>query len=69
MKSNKKIDFYFFIFSIFILLLLIFPIYSFGNKVEPFLFGLPFSLGWIVICIISQFIGILFFLYIDKDNN
>ena len=69
MKRKDKINFYFFLFSIFILALLIFPIYSVGNRVDPFIFGIPFSLFWIIACILIQFVGILFFLIIDKGES
>ena len=69
MKKKDKINFYFFLFSIFILTLLIFPIYNVGNKVDPFIFGIPFSLFWIIACILIQFVGILFFLFIDKEES
>ena len=69
MKRKDKINFYFFLFSIFILALLIFPIYSIGNRVDPFIFGIPFSLIWIIACILIQFVGILFFLSIDKEES
>ena len=69
MKKKDKINFYFFLFSIFILALLIFPIYSIGNRVDPFIFGIPFSLFWINACILTQFVGILFFLFIDKEES
>ena len=69
MKRKDKINFYFFLFSILILALLIFPIYSIGNRVDPFIFGMPFSLFWIVSCILIQFVGILFFLFIDKEES
>ena len=67
MSKRNKLDLYFLLFSLFILLLLIFPAYSLGNRIEPFILGVPFSLAWIVLCIFIQFIGILFFLIIDKD--
>ena len=69
MKRKDKINFYFFVFSILILVLLIFPIYSVGNRVDPFIFGIPFSLFWIISCILIQFVGILFFLFIDKEES
>ena len=69
MKRKDKINFYFFLFSIFILFLLIFPIYNVGNRVDPFIFGMPFSLFWIIACILIQFVGILFFLLIDKEET
>ena len=69
MKKKDKINLYFFLFSIFILALLIFPVYNVGNRVDPFIFGIPFSLFWIVVCILIQFIGIVFFLFIDKEES
>lgn len=69
MKRKDKINFYFFLFSIFILMLLIFPFYNIGNKINPIIFGIPFSLFWIISCILAQFIGILFFLLIDKEES
>ena len=67
MNRRNKLDLYFLLFSTLILLLLIFPIYNIGNRLEPFILGIPFSLAWIVICIFIQFIGILLFLYMDKE--
>ena len=69
MKRKDKINLYFFLFSIFILVLLIFPVYNIGNRVDPFIFGIPFSLFWIIACILIQFTGILFFLFIDKKDS
>ena len=69
MKRKDKINFYFFLFSISILMLLIFPLYNIGNKVNPIIFGIPFSLFWIISCILVQFVGILFFLIIDKEES
>ena len=69
MKKKDKINLYFFLFSLFILALLIFPVYNVGNRVDPFIFGLPFSLFWIVACILIQLIDIVFFLFIDKEES
>ena len=69
MNKRKKIDLLFILFSIFVLILLIFPFYEIGNKIDPVILGLPFSLFWIIACIIFQFIGILLFLFFDKDKK
>ena len=68
MSNRNKIDLYFILFSLFILLLLIFPLFGIGNRVDPFVFGMPFSLFWIITCIIFQFFGIVIFLIIDKEE-
>lgn len=41
------------------LLAMIFPFYSVGNRVEPFVLGLPFSMFWIVLWIAVEFIGFI----------
>ena len=69
MKKKNKLDFYFFLFSLFILFLLIFPVYNFGNKINPIIFGLPFSLFWIISCIVGQFVGIVIFLAIGNRDT
>ncbi len=68
MNKRNKIDLYFILFSFFMLLLLIFPLYGIGNKVTPFVLGVPFSLFWIIACIIFQFVGIVIFLFYDKEE-
>ena len=68
MKKRNKIDLAFFLFSLFILLLLVFPLYNLGNRVEPVFLGIPFSLFWIICCILVQFIGIIIFLFIDNKE-
>ena len=68
MNKRKKIDIFFVLFSLLILLLLIFPLYRYGNSATPLILGLPFSLFWIVFCITFQFVGIVIFLINDKDD-
>ena len=69
MNKRNKIDLYFILFSLLILFLLVFPLFSIGNKVYPLIFGMPFSLFWIVSCIIIQFVGIIVFLLYDKEKS
>ena len=68
MNKRNKIDLSFFLFSVFILLLLIFPFFEIGNRVNPFILGIPYSLFWIITCIIFQFVGIAIFLFFDKEE-
>ena len=51
-------------FIIVITLVMIFPIYGFGNRVEPSVLGMPFSMFWVVFWIVIEFFGVIaFFLY------
>ena len=61
---NSKIIFV--IFTLFILIMLIFPVFSLGNRVEPFVFGLPFSMAWVIFWIVIEFIGLLIFIKLDS---
>ena len=47
MNKRNKIDTLFMLFSLLVLLLLIFPLYKYGNSATPLVLGLPFSLFWV----------------------
>jgi len=54
----------FVVFVILITLVMIFPIYGLGNRVEPFVLGMPFSMIWVVFWIVVEFFGVIaFFLF------
>ena len=65
-KSSKII---FVVFTLFILIMLIFPVFSLGNRVEPFVFGLPFSMAWVIFWIVIEFIGLLIFIKLDTTTE
>ena len=51
-------------FTVAITLVMIFPIYGFGNKVEPYVLGMPFSMFWVVFWIAVEFFAVIaFFLH------
>lgn len=62
----KKNQLSFVVFTIFILAMLIFPFFSIGNRVDPFIFGMPFSMIWVLFWIIIEFIGLLIFIKLDS---
>lgn len=37
----------------------IWPGYLLGDRIEPYTLGLPFSLVWLVLCIVAVFIALL----------
>ena len=55
------------IFTCFILLMLIFPIFYLGNYAEPLILGMPFIMAWVVFWIVVEFLGLVFFVKFDKD--
>ena len=52
------------IFTVLLALVMIFPIFAIGNRVEPYVLGLPFSMFWVVFWIAVEFVGLVaFFVY------
>ncbi len=65
--SKININVLFVIFTLFILSMLIFPIFSLANYAEPIIFGMPFIMVWVLFWIIIEFLGLIVFVKIDKD--
>jgi len=55
------------IFTLFILSMLIFPVFSIANYAEPLIFGMPFIMVWVLFWIFIEFLGLIFFVKIDKN--
>ena len=64
-KINIKVLYV--IFTLFILTMLIFPVFSLANYAEPLIFGMPFIMVWVLFWIIIEFLGLIVFVKIDKD--
>jgi len=64
-KINIKVLYV--IFTLFILSMLIFPVFSLANYAEPLIFGMPFIMVWVLFWIIIEFLGLIAFVKIDKD--
>jgi len=57
--KKRSIYSLFTIFFIVCILAVVFPFYAVGNRVTPYIMGMPFSMAWIVIWIILLFIGLV----------
>lgn len=64
-KINIKVLYV--IFTLFILSMLIFPVFSLANYAEPLIFGMPFIMVWVLFWIMIEFLGLIVFVKIDKD--
>ncbi len=51
----------FVIFTIAMAAVMVFPVFALGNRVEPFVLGLPFSMAWVIFWIGVEFIGLIAF--------
>ncbi|MCF6408942.1 DUF3311 domain-containing protein [Pseudalkalibacillus salsuginis] len=51
------------------LLLLLFPLFSLGNRSTPMVIGLPFSVFWVILWIIIAFLIVLALYRIDPDKD
>ncbi|CDQ20927.1 hypothetical protein BN982_03286 [Halobacillus karajensis] len=50
-------------------LLMVFPLFSIGNRETPFILGLPFSVFWVIFWIIITFLLVLFLYRMDPDKD
>jgi hypothetical protein len=50
-------------------LLLIFPLFSIGNRATPVVMGMPFSVFWVIAWIIITFLIVLALYRIDPDKD
>ncbi|BCB02584.1 DUF3311 domain-containing protein [Bacillus sp. KH172YL63] len=50
-------------------LLLVFPLFSIGNRATPIVMGMPFSVFWVIFWIIITFLIVLFLYRIDPDKD
>ncbi|MDT9027204.1 DUF3311 domain-containing protein [Rossellomorea yichunensis] len=50
-------------------LLLIFPLFSIGNRATPIIMGMPFSVFWVILWIIITFLIVLILYRIDPDKD
>ncbi|MGR3764503.1 DUF3311 domain-containing protein [Rossellomorea sp. NS-SX7] len=50
-------------------LLLIFPLFSIGNRATPVVMGMPFSVFWVILWIIITFLIVLALYRIDPDKD
>ena len=60
-KARGVLERRFAVFSLVLLLVLIFPVFAVANRVQPMILGLPFSLAWIVFWLVVEFIGVIAF--------
>lgn len=51
----------FVVFTIAMAVVMVFPVFALGNRVEPFVLGLPFSMAWVIFWIGVEFIGLIVF--------
>jgi len=51
----------FVVFTIAMAVVMVFPVFALGNRVEPFVLGLPFSMAWVIFWIGVEFVGLIAF--------
>ena len=64
-ESNR----WFIIFLIAIALVMIFPVFGLANRVEPRVFGMPFSMFWVVFWIVVEFFGLIVFFWVEEKRG
>lgn len=67
--NQKQINKWYIAFTFFILLMLIFPVFSLGNYATPLILGMPMSMAWVLFWILVEFIGLVIFIRLDKEED
>lgn len=57
-REAKALKFVF-VLGLVCLLMMIFPLYAIANRADPFVMGLPFSMLWVVLWILVEFVGFI----------
>lgn len=60
-RARRSITVPFAVFTVIMVLVMVFPVYGLGNRVEPFVMGLPFSLFWVLAWIGVEFVALIAF--------
>ncbi|MDA8353982.1 MAG: hypothetical protein M0Z65_12585 [Firmicutes bacterium] len=47
----------------------LFPLFILGNRVHPFVAGLPFNFFWVIFWILAVFLALLIFYRLDPDKE
>ncbi|WP_047865680.1 hypothetical protein [Rubrobacter aplysinae] len=66
--SRRRFQTIFIVVMVLAFLPTIFPIFSLANRVEPFVFGLPFVFFWVVLWILVVFSLLLLMYLMDPDR-
>lgn len=67
--DQKQINRWYIVFTVFILLMLIFPVFALGNYAKPLILGMPMSMVWVLFWILVEFIGLVIFIRLDKAED
>ncbi|MBA2441844.1 MAG: DUF3311 domain-containing protein [Rubrobacter sp.] len=66
--SRRKFQWIFVVVMTLAFLPTIFPVFALANRVEPLVFGLPFSFFWVVLWILIAFTLLLVLYLVDPDR-
>ncbi len=67
--SRRRFQTIFIVAMTFAFLPTIFPVFAVANRVEPLVFGLPFSFFWVIAWILVAFSLLLVLYFVDPDNR
>jgi len=68
-KERRKTFVYFLIYFIILVWAEVWPIFLIGNRVRPYILGLPFSMFWTAAVVMAGCIGMLFLYNFDVKGG
>jgi cbb3-type cytochrome oxidase subunit 3 len=67
--QNSKVKLFWLIYFCVCLLAMLWPVVKIGNRIEPFILGLPFLLFWFVMLLLLIFFGLLVMFWTEKRGR
>jgi sterol desaturase/sphingolipid hydroxylase (fatty acid hydroxylase superfamily) len=57
------------VFVVAMMAVMVFPLFAIGNRVEPMVLGLPFSMAWVVGWILVEFVVLVGFYFYEHGGD
>ena len=68
-KERKSTYIFFLVYFIILVWAEVWPIFLIGNRVRPYILGLPFSMFWTAAVVMAGFVGMLFLYNFDVKGG
>ena len=68
-KERKNTYIFFLVYFIILVWAEVWPIFLIGNRVRPYVLGLPFSMFWTAAVVMAGFVGMLFLYNFDVKGG
>ncbi len=65
----RRVNRAFVVFVVAMVAVMVFPLFAIGNRIEPMVLGLPFSMVWVVGWILVEFVVLVGFFFYEHSGS